>query len=243
MAEDRLKHFRTAKKLNGDKDVKKILKDKKLHFRGNVGSFSLISLNQKTPEQGKGGFVNEKQGLEFLENSIDILLESKKDKVDTGKSRPTPEKNLQAWIIDYAINHNHQLPFLTDLTFLTSELAFPTPSKRFVNDILALDCEGNLVVIELKSARLKKELQTQVNEFCQIIANEHDFFKELVILLLPERQWNGKVRKIIVWPFADCKPREDWEYEDGIPIEEARYKESPSYKQSRIIEIDEIVFI
>lgn len=229
MAEDRLKYFRIAKKLNEDKDVKKILNDKKLHFRGNVGSFSLISLNQKTPEQGKAGFVNEKKGVEFLENSIDILLESKKDKVDTGKSRPTPEKNLQAWIIDYAINHNHQLPFLTDLTFLTSELAFPTPSKRFVNDILALDCEGNLVVIELKSARLKKELQTQVNEFCQIIANEHDFFKELVILLLPERQWNGKIRKIIVWPDANNKSREDWKNEDDVPIEEIRYTWHPQF--------------
>lgn len=229
MSEDLLKYFRIAKKMNEDKDLSKILKGKKLHFRGNVGSFSLISLNQKTPEQGKGGFVNEKQGLDFLENSIDILLKSKKDKVDTGKSRPTPEKSLQAWIIDYAINHNHQLPFLTDLTFLTSELAFPTPSKRFVNDILALDCEGNLVVIELKSARLKKELQTQVNEFCQIIANEHDFFKELVILLCPERQWNGSVRKIIVWPDANNKSREDWINEDGVPIEEIRYSWRPQF--------------
>lgn len=218
MAEDSMKYFRIAKELN--EECLKDLKAKKLHFRGNVGSFSLISLDRKTPEQGKGGFSDKEQGRNFLAKGFDSLLASKKDKIDLGQSRPTREKELQAWIIDYAINHNYRLPFSNGLTFLTSELAFHE-SRKIVNDILALDQEGCLVVIELKSSRHKKTLEGQVENFCKVIDSKQDFFRELVALLAPGKAWNWRLRKMIVWPDANERPRDDWE--EGI--EEIRYRE------------------
>lgn len=217
MATDSLEYFRIAKKLN--EELKKEPSARTLHFRGNIGSFSLISLDRETPEQGKGGFKKEKQGWTFYKDEIDSLLEIKKEKIRCGESRPTREKELQAWIINYAINNEHQLPFANGLKFLTSELAFHTP-KKLINDILAIDEQGNLVVIELKSTRHKTTLEGQIDAFCNVIADKKDFFKELVALLAPEKEWNGGVRKIIVWPDANGKSRSDWN-----DIEEIRYKE------------------
>jgi hypothetical protein len=224
MAEDSLKYFRIAQELNKKNGVK--LKDDKLHFRGNIGSFSLISLAKKTPEQGKGGFVDNTTAQDFLDKEIDSLLESKREKIDDGKSRKTREKELQAWIIDYAINHEYHLPFSDGLTFLTSELAFAKPEK-IVNDILALDLDGSLVVIELKSSRDKATLEGQVERFFGKIECDRDFFKELVKLLAPGKSWNGRRRGMIVWPDSKVwpnpngQPRIDWKH----GIEEIRYKE------------------
>ena len=217
MSTDSLKYFKIAKKLN--EELKKDPSARKLHFRGNIGSFSLISLDRETPEQGKGGFKDEKKGWNFYKNEIDALLATKKEKIRCGESRPTREKELQAWIINYAINNEYQLPFASGLKFLTSELAFHTPEK-IVNDILAIDDQGSLVVIELKSTRHKTTLEGQIDAFCDVIVDKKDFFKELIALLAPQRAWNGCVRKMIVWPDANGKTRSDWN-----DIEEIRYKE------------------
>lgn len=212
MTEDSMKYFRIAQELN--KENEKKLKAEKLHFRGNRGSFSLISLDRKTPEQGKTGFRGQdakEKGQRFLEEKIDSLLACKVEKIDAGKSRPTREKELQAWIIDYAVNHDYQLPFSNGLTFLTSELAFKEP--KIVNDILAIDQEGTMVVIELKSSRDKATLQRQVERFYRKIDENKDFFKELVRLLAPGKTWNGQKRGLIVWPAnANRQFRNDWEH-------------------------------
>jgi len=248
MAEDSLKYFRIAQELNKKNGVK--LKDDKLHFRGNIGSFSLISLAMKTPEQGKGGFIDNTTAQDFLDKEIDSLLESKREKIDDGKSRTTREKELQAWIIDYAINHEYQLPFSDGLTFLTSELAFAKPEK-IVNDILAIDRDGSLVVIELKSSRDKTTLEGQVERFFKKIDCNPAFFKELVKVLAPEKEWSSQRRGMVVWPDSKVwpnehgQPRTDWKH----GIEEVRYKErleKVDEKEQRQIyynEKDEITFL
>ena len=60
----------------------------------------------------------------------------------------------------------------------------------------------DLVVIELKSDRLIKELLGQLNNFSEIIKEKKVFFKELVKLIL-KVEWSGKIEKIIVWPHCD----------------------------------------
>jgi hypothetical protein len=218
MTDDCMKYFRAAKELN--EEYEKDLKVKKLHFRGNRGSFSLISLDLMIPEQGKGGFTEKGHGRKYLENKIDTLLARKKKRVELDLSRPTPEKVLQAWIIDRAINHEYQLPFSEGLTFLTSELAFNAPEK-IVNDILAIDQQGRLVVIELKSSRNKSILEEQIQCFCNIIDGNKEFFQSLVPVLTSHRTWHGGIRKMIVWPDAkNGQPRSDWN--EGI--EEIRYE-------------------
>lgn len=227
MAENGMEYFRIAQELN--KECEGLLREKKLHFRGNIGSFSLISLDRETPEQGQGGFRGEdakEKGLRFLEKKIDSLLAGKRRKIEAGESRPTREKELQAWIIDYAVNNGYRLPFSSGLMFLTSELAFTTPEK-VVNDILALDRDGTLVVVELKSSRDKTTLEGQVERFCGKIDDNKDFFEKLVKLLAPGKAWNGRRQGMIVWPDATVwpkengQPRTDWKH----GIEEIRYKE------------------
>jgi len=213
-----MKYFEMAKELNSE--CGEMLKAKKLHFRGSRGSFSLISLDLMTPEQGKGGFVDKEQGRRFLDEGIDSLLAKKTEKIAAKQSRPTREKELQAWIIDYAINHEYRLPFSDELIFLTSELAV-NDSGKIVNDVLAIDQEGSLVVIELKSSRDKTTLEGQVEAFCRVIDYKQDFFRKLIALLTPGRVWNGQVRKMVVWPDANRLPRNDWK---GT-IEEIRYLE------------------
>jgi hypothetical protein len=223
MVDERLEYFQIAQELN--EEFKTELTQKQLHFRGNVGSFSLISLNQFTPEQGKGRLTTRKQGLS-CKAKIDIILAEKKEKIERGKSRLTREKELQAWIINYALSNGHTLPFSSGLTFLTSELAYPVTeenkkSEKIVNDILAIDQEGSLAVIELKSLRNKKELENQVEKFCKVIAADPSFFMDLVKLLAPGKEWNGKVRKMIVWPAANRRSQNDL----AEDIEEVRYKQ------------------
>lgn len=238
-SEDLFKCIKIAMELN--EEYEQVLKAKKLHFRGNIGSFSLISLDRNTPEQGKGGFSDKEHGRRFLNEKIDSLLASKGEKIKANKSRPTREKELQAWIIDYAINHEYRLPFSEGLTFLTSELAF-RESEKIVNDILAIDQEGSLVVIELKSSRNKTTLEGQVENFCRVIGSKQGFFKELVALLVPKKVWNGQIRKMIVWPNANGVSRNDWKGN----IEEIRYHEKLG--EDRRTQIDynekgEIVFL
>ncbi len=205
-----MKFFRIAQELN--REYEDILKDKKMHFRGNRGSFSLISLARETPEQGEGGFTEKEQGERFLRDAIDSCLANKRKKIEAGDSRKTREKELQAWIINYAINNEYQLPFSSGLTFLTSELAFTKPEK-IVNDILALDQDGNLVVIELKSSRDKKTLEGQVKRFFDKIDSNKEFFKDLVKLFAPENVWNEQRRGMIVWPAsANRQLRGDWQH-------------------------------
>lgn len=246
MKDERLKYIKIAKDLN--EKFKAELVKKKLHFRGNLGSFSLISLDRKTPEQGKSRFTNEKllnmnkDQMDKFWSKIDNILARKREKIARKESRPTREKELQAWIINYAINNNYKLPFSSGLKFLTSELAFQT-YKKIVNDILAIDQEGSLVVIELKSARHKQELMGQVDDFCGVIAVEEEFFKELVELLEEEREWSGEIRRMIVWPDANGKPRNDWA---SVGIEEVRYKEKKGKDGLQEIDYDEnnnIVFL
>lgn len=203
---DSLKYFTYTKKLNDDNH--EVLRKKKLHFRGNINSFSLVSLDPRTPEIG----VSSLKSLEDGEKALDEPIESK---LNAGIGRSTPEKALQAWVIDHALNHDMLLPFGEKLTFLTSELALSNvyiksedKIGKLVNDILAIDDSGVLWVIELKSDRLKKELTKQVDNFISVIDNNVSFFTDLVALL-SVKIWEKKVRGMVVWPHAHTSPL-DW---------------------------------
>lgn len=183
MTNDKLHYFRIAKELN--KIFHAELIRRKLHFRGNVNSFALISISQEFPEIGKSGLKTSKEGEEIL-NTITLVK----------PKRPTPEKKLQAWIIDYAMNNQLKLPF-GGFTFLTSELV-SGKREKIVNDILAIDNKNTLVIIELKSTRTN-DVKLQTEKFKREVKEEPDFFYSLIQLLL-DVQWNGKIRSVSVWP-------------------------------------------
>lgn len=191
-----LKFFRIAKVLN--EKYHEELKSKKFHLRGNLFSFSLVSVAKETAEKGMSGFKKEKDVESYIFSPEKLNLVPPK--------RNTPEKELQAWIINYAMNNGWILPFGDNLRFITSELVIRNKSeyglksfKRDIrNDILAIDTENCLCVIELKSSR-SNEVKDQTLEFEKVIKSEKNFFNELVELIA-ERKWNGKCRKIAVWP-------------------------------------------
>lgn len=198
-----MKFFQMAHELNLVNHEK--LKEKELHFRGSMHSFSLISLARETAEVGLKNLKSLKEGENALNNKI-------ASKLSKSLGRSTPEKVLQAWIIKHAINNEMLLPFGKNLTFLTSELAFKSvfvkskgKNGKLVNDLLAIDDNGSLWIIELKSERHKKRLADQVNDFIAVIDKSRDFFVDLVTTI-SDKKWNGTLHGMVVWPYAKTSP-------------------------------------
>ncbi|CAG5087730.1 hypothetical protein [Parvicella tangerina] len=213
---EELKYFKLAKELNDEHHD--LLIEKKLHFRGNKNSVSLISLAKETAEKGVPNIKEKEKAESILHNQI-ILEEPKRD---------TPEKVLQAWIILDAMRNNGKLPFKENLTFITSELVFANkeeyqlskPNRDIRNDVLAIDNDNNLCIIELKYSRVN-EVKKQTIEFEKVVKNETEFFHQLV-LLYTNQKWNGSIRKIAVWPNTKGKARTQ-EYAD---VEEVNYSQN-----------------
>ena len=218
MLDEELKYFKLAKELNDEHHD--LLVEKKLHFRGNKNSVSLISLAKETAEKGVPNIKEKEKAKSILHNQI-ILEEPKRD---------TPEKVLQAWIILDAMRNKGKLPFKENLTFITSELVFRNkeeyqlskPNRDIRNDILAIDNDNNLCIIELKYSRVN-EVKKQTIEFEKVVRNETEFFHQLV-LLYTNQKWNGSIRKIAVWPNTTGKARLQ-EYSD---VEEVNYSQNDS---------------
>ncbi len=213
-----LQFFKIAKELNEDKELHNELVKNEFHFRGSINSFSLVSVSSQKPELGISNLKNKDEG----EKALDKLLLKEPPK------RPTPEKSLQAWIINKAINNEDRLPFDQNIRFITSELALKNDKDvRVVNDILGY-CEKDkqICVIELKSKRLMQELINQVKDFEDIILKNQTFFTEL-LSLYDIKNYNGfqKVKKIIIWPHAETSPKEEFKKED-VDILEITYRES-----------------
>ena len=181
----KLKYFKMAMELNKEKHDE--LKKKQCHFRGGFGSMSLISVAFWSPERGKSGIKNEGRAEEKL----------KSFKVDM-PGRSTPEKQLQAWLINRILFHDApEFWESRGLNFLTSELK----KDNLVNDILAVDDKGSIWVIELKSARYLDELIRQTNGFAEVVKSNEDEFAELVAVLSGSKlKWTGAIKKMIIWP-------------------------------------------
>jgi len=206
------KYFILAKELNYE--FKKLLKEKQLHFRGNFSSFSLISINNETAEKGFANLNSKEDAIKILNSELKIQK----------PQRNTPEKVLQAWIINYAVNNLYKLPFGDNFNFITSELVLPVKEsydlsikKRDIrNDILAIDKEGNLLIIELKSIRVNFVKQ-QTIDFEKVINYEKSLFMDFVKQLTGQT-WSGKCKKVIVWPFNENSRKVDPAYSDIIEI-------------------------
>ncbi|WP_060825064.1 hypothetical protein [Sulfurospirillum cavolei] len=198
--EDAFKYFKLAKKLNEKyKDkLNEIDEDNqgKMHCRGNVKGISLVSLDSKTPEMGYSGIKTEEKFMTLI--SPKKVLEEPK--------RKTPEKLLQAIIIDKAMGHpSHLLPFGDNIQFITSELVmYDLANQKIVNDILGFSKNNELYIIELKSSRFLTELQKQVNDFEVIVKYQADFFYDL--LKIYGLEWDRcSIQKAVVWPKCHSK--------------------------------------
>ncbi|HXH98930.1 MAG TPA: hypothetical protein VNI52_01590 [Sphingobacteriaceae bacterium] len=203
---DELKYFSLAHKLN--EKHKMFLLEKKVHFRASKNSFALISLSEESPEQGIKCSYTEYSS----EKDISELIKKAIKKIDIPK-RPTPEKRLQAFIINYALNNNNELLFDKNIKFITSEIAiYNKDKKKIVTDILGYNETNNqLCVIELKDDRQEKRLIEQVNNFENIINEDKtEFFSQLLSIHGFKSSNNTplKVAKFVVWPHGTASPKE-----------------------------------
>ena len=186
-----------AAKLNGQ--YHEVLRQKQCHFRGGLGGVSLVSLSNKTPELGLTG-VNANNAAEKIAK-IDNL---------TSPKRATPEKELQAWLINQLIFGNPpDFWKKLNLKFVTSELRIEQDGKKAVNDILAIDSSGALWVIELKSDRKLDELIKQCVNFSKAIEGHKELFEKIVTLLVKGISWDGNtVKRMIIWPASSGKQQD-----------------------------------
>jgi len=194
-------NFKLAYQLN--EKYKETLLKGNVHFRPSLNSLSLISISEDRPELGVKCSLSKFKAS----NDIEALIKESLIKINLKSiSENKPEKKLQAWIINNALIHQHQLPFNHDIKFITSELAIKIGKNKVVTDILGYNLATNqLCVIELKSDRLLKRLIVQVNSF-EIIINENpEFFSEL--LAIHGYQWQNElpnsICKIVVWPLRE----------------------------------------
>ena len=221
-----IEYFKLAHSLN--EGYKHILLKDKVHFRASLNSISLISISDEKPELGVKCNANNYKSTD----NIDIILQDiNKIKIKSNPKRVTSEKKLQSWIINYALNNNYQLPFGTNIKFITSELAIRNKSgKKIVTDILGYCVrENKLCVIELKSVRLLKLLIQQVSNFEEIILKNFDFFSKLLSVndFSNNKPLSKEVKKIIVWPYKPTSAKKELKEAD---ILEFTYQEHYIFK-------------
>jgi hypothetical protein len=213
-----LKYFDLANTLN--KEYKQLLIDNEVHFRASINSISMISISKDKPELGiKCNATKYKSSADLKK----VIVEDIKEVNSISKpQRPTPEKELQSWIINYALNNNRSLPFDTDIKFITSELAILSKSgKKTITDILGYNkINRQLYVIEIKSDRLLKRLIQQVSDFENVILENPQFFSQLLSIhgftTPPDISKNTK--KVIVWPYERTTPKAELKRENIIEI-------------------------
>lgn len=204
-----LKYFELAYKLN--ESHKRLLIDNEVHFRASINSISMISISNNMPELGIKCKASKYNASSNLINVIeeDIIKVKSKSK----PQRPTPEKELQSWIIKYALTNNHSLPFDPDIKFITSELAIQSKSDRkTVTDILGYnDVTQQLYIIELKSDRLLKRLIQQVSDFENVILENQQFFSQLLSIhgFASPEDFSNRIKKAIIWPYEKTSPKEE----------------------------------
>jgi hypothetical protein len=205
-----VKYFQLAHNLNQEHRTTLIRRD--LIFRGNAGSISLVSTAHASPLLGLSNLTaaNLRYVTELLSKGKEFSFEP--------PGRPTPEKVLQASILRFALK-NVRFPFAHDVSYMTNEIRVPYNGKTVLADLLGIDDNGTLVVIELKSKRLKSKLIAQIETFFNAIEDKRDFFQELVSIY--GKEWTGAVKGIVVWPHK----AEHW-HTWPAPITEVCYPET-----------------
>ncbi len=196
--DNEIKYFNLAFEL--EKQLKNELINNQVHFRANINSLSLISVDSDRPELGIQCKDHDLWSIEILDSYIQKIRSKPFPK------RPTPEKSLQAWVIKQAQENDHILSFNKAIRFITSELAFSDNEKgKIVSDIIGFDIiEKRIVILELKSDRLLKRLIEQVNNFEYIISKNKTFFDNL--LSIYGYKTENTPLKAILWPNASTSP-------------------------------------
>lgn len=214
-------------------------KDCFVHFRPTGDGISLISLLPESPQRGP----------DRCYKTIESLREAFEDDfmtycVGNKPERPTPEKQLQSYVIrEIYLRKGQQWMCKTeqisskifdDIEFVTDEITHPKTGER--GDLLAVrkyDNQYTPVVIELKTERIR-EVALQAKAAAKSIRDHTEFYKKLYSAILDKKIVFGsecQVERWIVWPNLASRKRklfrdgkEDEMLRNGIGI--VQYQES-----------------
>lgn len=218
--EKELKYFKLVKELN-DK-FHDLLIENKVHYRANINSFSLISVSKEKPELGTKCKISLYKSEENWEKSVLNDIEIIKSIPIPPSTLSKPEKELQAHIINLALNNNYELAFDKDIHFISSEIAIKNNAgKKIVTDILGYNKKTQeLCVIELKYDRQEKRLIEQVNNFESIINEKPEFFSHLLNIhgFTHSNSVPLAISKIVVWPYNKTSPKVKLKMENIIEV-------------------------
>ena len=179
-------------------------------FRPSSTGVAVIGLTPQAPQRGRSGFRN----VARLERDLQRIFE--RHCTGVAQDRPTPEKQLQSFLILGALRAHRRLVPLeeaarrggapVDLFFMVDEISLPLAAGRIVCDLLAVRAvSGGYVpaVIELKSARQKQRLIRQVTDYATYVDRHADLFERLFEAVSPfPIRLIGPCEKWIVWPHA-----------------------------------------
>lgn len=184
-----------------------------VHFRPTDDRITMVGLLPHRPQRGKGGYR-----ADYLLDHFETEFNKYCNEIAQG--RPTPEKELQSFLITQAYQHGGKLETLrpiaddsiqpTELYFVTDELAMFTPTGKVVCDILALrrgphDPTKDIpVLIELKSARQMTELVKQLERYKVVMMEySHHFEKLFGAILGEEIRFSDSIEKWLIWPASN----------------------------------------
>lgn len=213
-----------------------------VHFRPSAGGISMVGLHADKPQRGKSGLTD----LNALVCGFEELFQ--KHCVEIEQGRPTPEKEVQSFLIGDAYRNGRKMKVINEasrrtahpveLMFVTDEIALPLDGEKTVCDILALRVDegrSTPVVMELKSQRELTRLQHQVEAYAGLVDAHAALFAELFGALLGRKnlKFDGRAEKWIVWPATkhDVDPREKELLDRGIRV--VAYDQAPVFAVGR----------
>jgi hypothetical protein len=182
-----------------------------LRLRPSVGSMSLVSYADRTPQRGFENIRN----ADHLRRTLDALRSRTKAIEPPGRS--TPEKHLQSWLIGEAMRNGRQVVAVArplgdrhKYHFVSDELAFKQGVEKFVADLLLIredaSGESEFVATELKYKR-DPWTHSQVRKFKEILENEsllplwRGFAENMLGAKLRWKKSN-RCCGLVIWPFS-----------------------------------------
>jgi predicted DNA-binding ribbon-helix-helix protein len=178
-----------------------------LRLRPSVGSFSLVSCADETPQAGHPDLRSEVDLKRWLKEAIQP------------PKREVPEKKLQSWLIQQARSDGGQIGDISALLddqfwFVSDEIAIndPATKKKFVADMLLVRVDSDnlaqLVNVELKYDRSMKTFE-QVKTFRKVLENLELYaawqrFSEVMTgQSFRWRPLQEKTYGLVIWPKAN----------------------------------------
>jgi len=174
---------------------------KLLSLRPSVGGISAVSCCENSPQLG---FSDVSTGK--LKKILEKQLPS--------PGRPTPEKQLQSWLIQQAMRSNGRLKVLDNVLgnqywFVSDEIALKSASgKKLVADMLTVQVDSaglaSLVNVELKSLR-SMETFRQIISFRYALENpslQEGWKKFAEVMTGKDFQWHPsqETHGVVIWP-------------------------------------------